>query len=302
MERISKIMPGMLLLGAGLPLCALAADFDCVIEPRQVLEIRSPIEGLIDRVNADRGDLVRKGQVIAEIDTAVDRAAAAIAKQRSEMEGAVQSGESRVEFSARKAERGNELHRQNFVSTEARDQSATEHRLAEAELRDARDNRKLAELDYKRQMEIIRLKTIRSPIDGVVIERILNVGELAEAGVGRKPIFKLAEINTLYVEVLLPVEAYGQVRPGMEIDVMPEIPAGARHRATIKVVDRLLDTASGTFGVRLELPNQQHKLPAGIRCVASFPGVSTVAGRKARAPAREPQGLKPATAIAAPPK
>ena len=272
---------------------ALPADFDCVIEPRQVLELRSPLEGLIDRISVDRGDIVRKGQVLAEIDTSVDRAAAAIAKQRSEMEGAVRSGESRVEFSSKKSGRAQELHKQNFMSAQARDEAATEHKLAEAELQDARDNRKLADLEYKRQMEIIRLKTIRSPVDGVVIERIQNVGELAEAGVGRKPILKLAEIDRLYVEVLLPVGAYGKVKPGMEVEVSPEIPAGARHRATVKVVDRLLDAASGTFGVRLELPNQRRELPAGIRCTASFPGINAGPGWKGRAGAREPAKVRP---------
>ena len=55
--------------------------------------------------------------------------------------------------------------------------------------------------------------------------------------------------------------------------MVPEIPAGSRHTATVKVIDRLLDAASGTFGVRLELANRQHRIPAGIRCSARFPGV-----------------------------
>ena len=269
---------------------AFAGEFDCVIDPRQVVEIRSPIEGLIDRVHVDRGDIVRKGQVVAEIDTSVERAAAAIAKQRSEMEGAVRSGESRVEFTAKKAGRAQQLVKDNYVSAEARDQAATEHKIAQADLLDAQDNRKLAALEYKRQMELIRLKTIRSPFDGVVVERVLNVGELAEAGVGRKPMFRLAEIGTLYVEVLLPVDAYGKVKPGMPIDVKPEIPAGSVHRATVKVIDRLLDAASGTFGVRLELPNPGAKLAAGIRCTAEFPGINVPATLKSR-PA--PRDLKP---------
>jgi len=45
-----------------------------------------------------------------------------------------------------------------------------------------------------------------------------------------KPIYELAEIGTLHVEVLLPVEAYWQVKSGMKVDVRPEIPAGTRHR------------------------------------------------------------------------
>jgi len=253
---------------------ALAADFDCVIEPKQILELRSPIEGLIERVNVDRGDFVKKGQELAVLDTSVDRAQAAIAKQRSEMVGAVKSGESRVEFSTKKAKRAEELHSQNYMSAQVRDEAATEKKLGEAELRDAVDNRKLADLEHKRQLEIIRLKTIRSPVDGVVTERMQNPGELAEAGVGRKPMLKLAQIDTLYVEVLLPADAYGKVKQGAAVEVQPEIPAGTRHRATIKVIDSVLDAASGTFGVRLELPNKERKIPAGIRCQASFPDIA----------------------------
>jgi RND family efflux transporter MFP subunit len=273
---------------------SLPADFDCTIEARQVLELRSPIEGLIERVNVDRGDLVKKGQELIVLDSAVERAQGAIAKQRAEMDGAIRSGESRVEFSSNKHDRAEELHRQKFVSAEARDQAATERKLAEAELRDARDNRVLADLEYKRQNEIIRLKTVRSPINGVVIERILNPGELAEAGVGRKPILKLAEIDVLYVEVMLPVDAYGQIKRGMEVEVTPEIPAGTHHRATVKVIDRMLDAASGTFGVRLELPNQQHKLPAGIRCKANFPSINANTPSRARSVLREGPPPKPA--------
>lgn len=263
-----------------------AAEFDCIIEPRQVLEIRSPLEGLIETMHVDRGDLVSKGQILAELDTSVDRAQAAMAKHRFEMQGAIRSGESRVEFTTRKSARSESLHVQNFVSAEARDQAQTERRLAESELHDALDNRRLAELDYARQMEIIRLKTIRSPVNGVVTERLLHPGEFAEAGVGRKPIFKLADIDFLHVEVLLPADAYGKVARGMVIEVTPEIPADTRHRATIKVIDRILDAASGTFGVRLELPNQRHRIPAGIRCKASFPKIEAKTIQKTVSPAQ----------------
>jgi RND family efflux transporter MFP subunit len=264
------------------PAVALAGEFDCVIEPKQVIELRSPLEGLIERINVDRGDIVRRGQELVVLDTSLERAAAAIARQRSEMEGAVRSGESRLDFSTKKLERAQNLHGQNYLSAQARDEAATERRLAESELADARDNRRLAELELARQNEIIRLKTIRSPVNGVVMERMQNPGELAEAGVGRKAIMKLAEIDSLNVEVVLPAAAYGRVKIGQEIEVLPEVPAGSRHSATVRVIDRTLDAASGTFGVRLELPNRGHRIPAGIHCSARFPGVDTIHYREKR--------------------
>jgi RND family efflux transporter MFP subunit len=260
-----------------LPGISLAEEFDCIIEPRQVLELRSPIEGLIETVEVSRGDLVHKGQVLAVLDTAVDQVAAEMARQRSKMEGAIRAGESRLEFNRKKLKRVMELHEQNYIAEEARDETTAEIELAEAELQDARDNQRLAKLEHQRQVEIIKLKTITSPINGVVMERILNPGELAEAGVGREALIKLAEIEMLHVEVLMPVDSYEQVSLGMTVEVIPEVPVGARYEATVKVIDRVFDTASGTFVVRLELPNPDHAYPAGVRCMADFSEISVAA-------------------------
>jgi len=252
---------------------ASAADFDCVIDPRQVVEVRSPVEGLIEKISVDRGDFVTKGQVLVQLDAAVERASAALALKRAQLEGAVRSGESRVDYSSKKHGRQEELFKQNFISAQARDEAATERKLAESELKEAQDNRRVAELEFKRQNEVLRLKTIVSPLTGVVMERLMHPGEVAEAGVGRKPILKVADIDTLHVEVILPVEAFGKVKQGSKADVMPDAPIGGKYQAVVTVVDRVFDAASGTFGVRLELPNRQRKLPAGMRCKASFPTI-----------------------------
>lgn len=265
---------------------ALGADFDCLIEPRQVLELRAPIEGLIDRVMVERGDFVRKGQDLVMLDTRVDQVQASIAKHRAQMEGAMRSWESKGEYSARKSSRMDQLHKQDFVSAQMRDEASTEKRIAEAELRDAVDTRKLSGLEHQRQLEIIRLKTIRSPVNGVVVERFFNPGEFAEAGVGRKPLLKIADIDTLHVEVLLPAAAYGKVKLGTEVQVTPEMPAGLNLRAKVKVIDRVLDAGSGTFGVRLELPNAQRKILGGIRCRASFADIDASLAPRGRSPTR----------------
>jgi len=122
----------IVLLG-GIAAAARAGDFDCVIEPRQVIELRSPLEGLIDKINVDRGDIVKKGQELVLLDTSLERAQAAIARQRSQMEGAVRSGESRVEFSTKKHERAENLHGQNYLSAQARDEAALDQPVDQAE-------------------------------------------------------------------------------------------------------------------------------------------------------------------------
>lgn len=270
-HRISSVV--LALLAAGIAELALAGEFDCVVQPRQTLEIRSPIEGLIERLHVDRGQFVRKGQELAVIDSSVERVAAEAAKFRSQMLGATRAAESKIQVSSRKLGRVQELHKQDFLPEQARDEALGEKQLAEAELREAQDNRQLAEIEYRRQMTLVRLKSIRSPIDGVVTERVLNVGELAEAGVGRKPILKLAEIDTLHVEALLPAAAYPQVQMGMNGDITPAIGPKPSTRATVSVIDRVLDAGSGTFGIRLVLPNPKRDLLAGVRCKLRLNGV-----------------------------
>jgi RND family efflux transporter MFP subunit len=250
-----------------------AGQVDCLIEPRQTIEVRPYTEGLVARVLVQRGDTVRAGQVLVELESGLERASADIAKYRSQMLGAVQSRESRLGFLAQKASRRDKLVKDNYISVQDRDESAAEHRLAEAELLDATDTRKLAGLEYQRAMEQLRLRTIRSPIDGIVVDRLINPGELADNRDIRKPLLKLAEISVLHIEALLPSAAYGAVKAGEQVEVIPEQPHGKRLTATVKVIDKVLDAASGTFGVRLVLANPGGQIPAGVKCKADFAAV-----------------------------
>jgi multidrug efflux pump subunit AcrA (membrane-fusion protein) len=56
----------------------------------------------------------------------------------------------------------------------------------------------------------------------------------------------------------------------MRGEVTPEVPDGEVQVASVTVVDRIVDPASSTFGVRLELPNADHAIPGGLRCQVRF--------------------------------
>jgi RND family efflux transporter MFP subunit len=253
---------------------AVAGEFDCLIEPSQLLEIRPASEGLIVRMLVQRGDLVKAGQVLVELDSGVEKTAAESALYRSQMEGNIQSKESRIEFLAQKAARRAKLVKDNYISLQDQQESVSDHKLAEAELLDAHENQKLAGIEYRRALEQVRLRTIRSPIDGVVTDRLMNPGELADNRDLRKPILRLAELNVLHVETLLPGAAYKQIRLGQMVTVVPEAPFSTRAQARVKVIDRVLDAASGTFRVQLELPNPGLGIPAGLKCKAVFGDIS----------------------------
>lgn len=249
---------------------ASASEYDCLIEARQQIEVRSPVEAVIESVLIQRGETVKRGQVIATLESGPERASLDLAKSRANMQGEMKAAEARLDLAKKKMLRAEELYKQNFVSVNARDEAQAEYQFASEQLRQARENQKLAELEVKRNEEVLALRTIRSPLSGVVVDVQQKPGEFATTNDVKQPIARLAEIDPLHVEVILPVSFYGKVRNGQRAQVMPEQPVGGQYDAQVKVVDRVIDAASGTFGVRLQLPNPGNRIPAGVKCRVRF--------------------------------
>lgn len=265
-------MKWLLLVLLGFASYAAADDtgYPCLIEPYQRIELRSPAEAIIDQVLVQRGERVRQGQLLVQLDVGVEEAALAAARYRSVMEGRVRQAQERVEFASEKARRRDELGKKRYVSAQDRDDAVGELRLAEAELIAANDDRHLAALEERRLGQVVRQRQLVSPFSGVVTDRLQNPGELAQTGEGARPILKLAQTHPLRVEVILPMSAYGRVKARGRAEVIPELPLGGRYEATVRIVDPVVDSASGTFGVRLELPNPDGRVPAGVKCRVRF--------------------------------
>lgn len=268
MIRIPASIACMVAALAALPAAA-APDHDCMIEARQAIEIRSPVEAVIESIKVKRGDSVARGQVLVTLESGPERAALALAQSRARMQGEIKAAEARVDIAGKKARRAEDLVKQNFVSANTRDEAQAELQLATEELRRARDNQRLYELEAARAAEVLALRTIRSPFSGVVVQVLLKPGEFG-AITFKDPIMKLAEIDPLHVEAVLPVSLYGRVKAGQRATVVPEAPVGGRYQTTVSLVDRVVDAASGTFGVRIELPNPKLTIPAGVKCRVSF--------------------------------
>ena len=278
MKRMSVI--------CGLSLVVIAAQaqdkgHECLIEPWQRVEVRSPVEALIESVPVDRGSRVKKGQILVTLDSGVERAALASARYRAVVEGAVRSAESRVAYARGKHQRREELKKQNFISGQDRDDALAEMQIAEAGLTEAREDLAAAALEARRLEELLRQRKLKSPFAGVVTERLQHPGELAQTGETARAILKLAQTDHLRVEVVLPAALYGTIKVRQNADVDAETPLKGRYKAVVQVVDGVVDSASGTFGVRLDLPNPNGDIPPGIKCRVRFnpPGAGQAASR-----------------------
>ncbi len=242
------------------------AEFEGLIEPYETVNVGTPVEGVIAQVHVKRSGFVKKGDPLVNLESSVESAVVQRSQALVEVKGEIKLQKERLAFARRMHKRVEELFNSEAISAEKKDEAATEVALSLARLLKAEENRTLAKLDLERAQAMLDRRTIKSPISGIVVERFVSPGEFVD----NQPLLRLAQMDPLRVEVVLPVEMFRNIRPGMKADIIPETEAEIDYSATVTIVDRVIDPASGTFGVRLELPNPDYRLPGGLKCTVRF--------------------------------
>ena len=233
----------ILLLGAMLSSTGVLAEsipeIDCLIEPNMVIELSSPVSGVLDTISVDRSDTVNKGQIVATLKSDIEQVQ-------------LKSSQETLNLSKVEQKRSIELYRDNAITLSEKEQSDHDVAINKLEVESARAN--------------LELRKIRSPIEGVVADRYLMPGEFIEDN----PILKIAQLDPLRVEVVAPVTYFGLIQTGMHAQVKTEFGSFDNLVAEVVVVDKVIDAASGTFGIRLELPNEDYQIPGGLKCSVRF--------------------------------
>jgi len=224
---------------SAIPPPPITPKLDCLIEPNMMVDLATSVSGIVKVVNVDRGDIVKTGQILAQLEAEVEKANVAHSRAR-------------VEFSTKKFHRMQELYKEQMVSAQQMEEAKTENDLAVAELRKA--------------TEMLHQRSVYSPFNGVVVERYVSPGELVEG----KKVIKVAQINPLRVEVIAPIAMLGEFKMGAKMQVAPEGPVAGPFEARVHLVDRVIDAPSGTFRVRLALTNPRYQISAGVRCKAQL--------------------------------
>lgn len=265
-KPVSMLLAFLLCIGAYWAKAAEPMEFEGLIEPFELVNIGTPVEGVVESVNVTRSALVKKGESLVQLESSVENTVVERAKVLAAVDGEIKLQKERLAFARRMHDRVEELFQGEAISAEKRDEARTEVSLAQARLQKAKENRALAKLDLERAKAMLNLRTIKSPIAGVVVERFVSPGEFVD----NQPLLKLAQMDPLRVEVVLPAEMLKSIKPGMKADIKAETQGDTNYRATVSIVDRVIDPASGTFGVRLELPNPDYQLPGGLKCSVQF--------------------------------
>jgi len=211
-----------------------------IIEPRQLIKVGSPVLGVVAKVPVERGDRIEKGALIAQLESDIEQIEVDLAQTRYEM---AKKRYHRQEF----------LQKKQLGSNEDFDQSAMEMALAR--------------LEVERRKLLLQQKYIGSPVTGVITEKLVSRGEYIYE---QTPIVVVAQTDPLNVEVLLPLKEFGRIKEGMTAQVIPQPPLTGNYTAKVEIVDKVMNAASSTFGIRLRLANGDQNIPSGVKCTVRF--------------------------------
>jgi membrane fusion protein (multidrug efflux system) len=214
------------------------AVFETALAPLHDVEVFARAAGEIMVLDVDEGRRVTAGLRLAQID---DRERRTTLEEREAIVA-------RSEAAWRRAER---LHEQKLISEE-------QWIAARADWQIARSQRDRAKLELERC-------AVRSPIRGVVQERRVQIGQTVAEG---DLLFRVGDPAILRAELLLPEARLGSVRAGQPVTITPA--AGPARLARVTRVNPLVDPASGTFRVVIDLDNRDGALAGGVSARVAF--------------------------------
>jgi RND family efflux transporter MFP subunit len=259
------------------------------------IEVKSRASGLVQSIHATAGDRVRAGQVLLEVDPARSRLNEE--EMRNEVENArsqVRLAEEsidpeRVTLTQRKLLRARELAKEGLTTREAIEQVEYDVGAAERTLRNQRQQLEAAQrrlevaLTRWRRSEIESTFTvIRSPIDGVVLSRAVEIGSgvtsFSDSAQGGTVLFKIGSLDRLAFDGALAISDLTRIKPGLPARVTSD----AWREATTGVVSYVAQEATAqaqgssatnrapTFQVKIQLEAAVKDLPLNVPATAEI--------------------------------
>lgn len=267
MSRILEDTFRAVLIYVGLMSSSIAAVFDCVLDPSEVVRLATSSEGIISSMEVGRGSEVSAGQPVAYLASQVEEASLRVLETRAGNLAAINAQKARLRYLEARLERLRSLNSRGMGTLDELQEIEAEAEASRNLLQQAEIEREIAEQELARANIAMETLVLRSPIDGLVTEQARAVGEYLHP---ESHVVTIVGMDPLHVETFLPVMLYGRITEGDVANVRPAAPVEGIHEAKVIVVDKVFDVSGGSFGVRLSLPNPNTVLPAGHRCVVEF--------------------------------
>ena len=204
------------------------------LETERMADVFSRVQGLVEKIHVDEGDIVKKGQMLMELEAdeyklAEEKAKLNYQKQRSEFK----------RFEA--------MYEQNLLSIE--------------EFEQAKFTMQSLEVDWKQAQLNLSYTRITSPISGIIGDRSRKPGDRIQP---TDKLFTVINTREMIAVIYAPEKELGNVRKNQIAYITSDHIAGKQYEGWVKRVSPVVDPQSGTFKITVGVKNRDNKLRAGM--------------------------------------
>jgi membrane fusion protein, multidrug efflux system len=238
------------------------------VRAAQTSQLASQIMGTITSISVQEGDRVHRGQILAVIDEAQQRAGVerASAGVRASQQDAT-AAEADFTLAESTLKRYQSLFDKKSLSPQEFDEVKTRYAAAQARRDSANAGRAQAEAAMTQAKTSLDYTRVRAPFDGIVTAKLVDVGSMATPGM---PIVVIEDPTRFRLEATVDESAIGVVRLGQVVPVTLDSATGKSFHGKVVQVLSAADPASRTFLVKIELPKTSD-LRSGVFGRARFP-------------------------------
>ena len=197
-KKISQLLGLMIAFSSPSLIASEHAQLDCRVKPERHVDLSSSVDAILEEMLVDTGDYIKKGQPLVQLEASVEIARVNLAELQASSNSEIENREVQLQYAKRNKKRIRKLFSKNSVSRFEKDKADTEVALAQIELNKASEKKQIAQLNLELAKTQLVLRTIKIPIDGIVVDRYSMVG----GWVVERTIMKLAQVDPLRVELI----------------------------------------------------------------------------------------------------
>lgn len=239
-----------------------AQDIIGTSQPFLEIEMVPLQPGTIRVIEVREGDYIKKGQMVALLDSDFLRPAYDIAKMKASNQGEIIAAKSQLDLAKNKLQRLQELQRSNHARSSEVDKIKAEVKLADANVRIMQEKKRIAELEVKQIEFQMKQHRVISPIDGVVRKIIKKIGESIS---GTQPLIKISQLHKIKIESFPLFEQTRSLRVGDNIQVF-FLQTKQQATARVTFIDPVVDFASNTVRIVAVIDNKNQQYRSGLKC------------------------------------
>lgn len=238
------------------------------INPVNTVSVGSTVSGLIKEIYVDFNSVVKKGQVLAQIDPAIFEAT--VKQQQAAIVNAqanLAKLQANADYSRKTFNRYQNLYKRNFISKSDLDQAKSTYQADMAQIAAAKAQIVQAQAQYKTALTNLDYTKITAPVDGMIISRKIDVGQPVAASFQAPELFTIAQdLKKMQIEVNVSEADIGKVEKGQSVIYTLDGYPDSEFYGKVTQVRISPTTVSNvvTYSVIVEVENEDLKLKPGM--------------------------------------